>query len=698
MLACWLVRLAAAAAGAGELVMMAGSPHEADDQIGDYILVERIASLPRTHALTASSHFGDELVALESFGLLPEPNLPGPLELVPFDSKSWMRHVMSWSARLLGYAEPAQPDVLSAPPYYHLRKQVGKGGHGEVWRGVSSRAKRGVYAFVLKRISMDAEHEPSFRSGLREIHFGQKLQGVPHVSRFMEWFSADADGVLGETLSVEEPGVEAEGEGSAAKKSLWLVFADEGTSLHDLIYELRDIEPMCSGKGGCAGGRTGDAQASAAESAVAMRGERRSPPGPSEAAGGGEPAHGEDLRLPPPSQPRRHVPAALGAQPGARAASADAAAGLLAAAGASAPAPMAGGTARAAGENAVERAGRGGGGAHARGGAGRREHRARHEPPQPPPQPLKVLAPSALWRQLRTHERGLQVLRETLRQLFEAVADLHARRIVHRDLKPGNVIVRYDHPAADDADDADDAGNGSQSAAGAARGGRDGGGPDGDQSAHPWSARAPHITVRLIDFGSALDLDSLNNATLYPPDADPIQGETAAYQPPEVALHDGAPMRVRGAAYDLWSLGVLLLELLVGSADIFKPDKRTRAIIGLTLGNEPASVQRKAALAHAWERFGIFHQPAERSARPHGDAVGAEPDSEGTRQEARAAFFSAVKQLNPLPSFALPEAGIDLAWQLLQWDPSDRLSAAAALRHPFFTAAASSAEIVAYVR
>ena len=47
-------------------------------------------------------------------------------------------------------------------------------------------------------------------AGLRERHFGERLRGTPHVARFEDAF--------------EHGG------------SLWLVFVDEGFSLHDLLY------------------------------------------------------------------------------------------------------------------------------------------------------------------------------------------------------------------------------------------------------------------------------------------------------------------------------------------------------------------------------------------------------------------------------------------------------------------------------
>eukprot|EP00306_Pavlova_sp_CCMP459_P002937 CAMPEP_0185173390 /NCGR_PEP_ID=MMETSP1139-20130426/23368_1 /TAXON_ID=298111 /ORGANISM="Pavlova sp., Strain CCMP459" /LENGTH=45 /DNA_ID= /DNA_START= /DNA_END= /DNA_ORIENTATION= len=44
---------------------------------------------------------------------------------------------------------------MEAPAYYHLHRQMGKGGHGDVWRALSSRPKHGHTAFVLKRLVLD---------------------------------------------------------------------------------------------------------------------------------------------------------------------------------------------------------------------------------------------------------------------------------------------------------------------------------------------------------------------------------------------------------------------------------------------------------------------------------------------------------------------------------------------------------------
>lgn len=250
----------------------------------------------------------------------------------------------------------------------------------------------------------------------------------------------------------------------------------------------------------------------------------------------------------------------------------------------------------------------------------------------PSPMGFEV-GPSTFWYKMRTTVAGQEVLRQVVRQLLEGVAALHERGVVHRDIKPSNLVVRHE----------------------------DGG-----------------LTLRLIDFGSALDIASLADPTLYPQGADPCEGETEGYQPPEVALADDAPMAVRTAAYDLWSVGVVLLELVLGTSDVFVPDARTRAIIGLTLGDEPAHVQHQAALAHAWLRMGIYH------------AGGRDHWSAAEEAQAKATFFRAVQQSNPLPAFGVPETLLDLIWQFLQFQPARRMRAADALHHAYLTARAGA--------
>ena len=123
---------------------------------------------------------------------------------------------------------------------YILRGQIGRGGQGEVWRAVRAREKTdegnedygqsGLEdgTFILKRI-FSYRGRRVVESGWREVYFGELLKGYKHVSALIEYFTVTrnikyrhSDESIDETVPVTE---------------LWLVFADEGSSLHKFIYD-----------------------------------------------------------------------------------------------------------------------------------------------------------------------------------------------------------------------------------------------------------------------------------------------------------------------------------------------------------------------------------------------------------------------------------------------------------------------------
>jgi serine/threonine protein kinase len=96
-----------------------------------------------------------------------------------------------------------------------------RGRFGEVWRGVGHDELSGAnVSYVLKRLYLELSTDLHYESGMREIYFGQLLRerlpaATMRFARFVE------------SVEVNR---------RADRRDLFLVFRDEGVSLHDLIY------------------------------------------------------------------------------------------------------------------------------------------------------------------------------------------------------------------------------------------------------------------------------------------------------------------------------------------------------------------------------------------------------------------------------------------------------------------------------
>ncbi|RLN65301.1 hypothetical protein BBP00_00002941 [Phytophthora kernoviae] len=279
-----------------------------------------------------------------------------------------------------------------------------------------------------------------------------------------------------------------------------------------------------------------------------------------------------------------------------------------------------------------------------------------------------VLQPSRFWEKLRTDGRGESVLREIMHQLLQAVVALHARGITHRDIKPSNILLAIP-PAI--------------------------------------STSSPAMPlVKLADFGSAVDDYTLHN--LYAaaggtdtsaPSSGPSQTEeTREYQPPEVLFSDnGQPYDYTAPeAYDLWSVGVVFLEMLLGSPQVFLISPRERAKLDAVLdaqqrrrlhrqkrhGNEEGTDsgwRTKAYLLHVLTQEFCIFQPAPQQLRSLWDKYALVSEICHFGQ-----FKKTVIERDPLKRGLEDTWGLDLMWRLLQWHPAQRITAEQALQHAYF--------------
>ncbi|KAG0297975.1 dual specificity protein kinase kns1, partial [Dissophora globulifera] len=219
------------------------------------------------------------------------------------------------------------------------------------------------------------------------------------------------------------------------------------------------------------------------------------------------------------------------------------------------------------------------------------------------------------------------------RQLFNSVAFLHRQRLIHTDLKPENILLA-----------------------------------NGAYRLVPYK-KSPSKTrrvlldpeIRLIDFGSATFQDEHHSTVVC----------TRHYRAPEIILGLGWSY-----ACDIWSIGCILVEFLTGEALFQTHDNLEHlAMMEAVLGPIPDKLIR-ASHKSSQKYFvqGRLDYP-----------------NDETKRNSR----KYVKALRPLREYVVTtdktEEGVayasrffDLLRRLLAYDPAERITAAQALRHPYF--------------
>jgi len=178
--------------------------------------------------------------------------------------------------------------------------------------------------------------------------------------------------------------------------------------------------------------------------------------------------------------------------------------------------------------------------------------------------------------------------------------------------------------------------------------------------------------LRLADFGSGIDIaDPLR---LYPGSKPSKEDSSLGYAPPEVLF--GSEPYQEPKSYDLWSVGVVLLEIVLGSSDVFRLNGRARAKLEAKLGPDVSSETRKQALLLGAFMELCLHETTEQF--PTGTEVSLVQRCNETH------FDRELKRWDPLGQ------GVGNIWLtrlirgLLQWRPELRLSAKDALAHAYF--------------
>ncbi|MFS7975760.1 putative protein-serine/threonine phosphatase, protein kinase CMGC-GSKL family [Helianthus anomalus] len=269
---------------------------------------------------------------------------------------------------------------------------------------------------------------------------------------------------------------------------------------------------------------------------------------------------------------------------------------------------------------------------------------------------VRILHPSKWWRWLKTTKAGQEEMKNLIWQLLSALKACHDRNITHRDIKPENMIVCFEDR---------DSGRCLK------------GSPSGNET---------YITkMRIIDFGSAMDEFTIKH--LYGTAGPSRDEQTYEYMPPEAFLnatwyHGPSSITTK---YDMWSVGVVILELIIGSPNVFQIDAITRALLDQHLEGWNDGLKELAYKLRSFMELCIL-LPG--SSSKHLYTWGHNGKSSGSPASWKCSeefFASQIKSRDPL-KIGFPNVwALRLVRQLLVWDPEDRLTVDDALRHPYFT-------------
>ncbi|KAH7577592.1 hypothetical protein JRO89_XS01G0271400 [Xanthoceras sorbifolium] len=265
---------------------------------------------------------------------------------------------------------------------------------------------------------------------------------------------------------------------------------------------------------------------------------------------------------------------------------------------------------------------------------------------------VQVLRPSKWWQWLKTTEAGQEEMRNLIWQLLTALKSCHDRNITHRDIKPENMVVCFEDQ---------DSGRCLK------------GTPSVDKSVSP--------RMRIIDFGSAIDEFTLKH--LYGSTGPSRAEQTYEYAPPEAFLNASwyqGPTDIT-LKYDMWSVGVVMLEMILGSPNVFQISPLTRVLLDQRLEGWNDDLKDLAYKFRSLMELCILI-PGSSSKHKRATYQGGFLLASWKCSEE---FFSQqIKSRDPL-KIGFPNVwALRLVRQLLLWDPEDRLSVDDALQHPYF--------------
>jgi len=242
---------------------------------------------------------------------------------------------------------------------------------------------------------------------------------------------------------------------------------------------------------------------------------------------------------------------------------------------------------------------------------------------------------SNFWNWLREEEKGQIVMREIWRDILKGVEIIHERKTTHRDIKPSNIFINQDIRRA----------------------------------------------AVVGDFGNSVDTEVLKKYySMYGPSKNE---STLNYAPPEVIFGENPYSLTHPGSYDLWSVGVLFLEMWLGQSDVFELDKRVAARIDRHMLPEDGLDRKLRHLLISFMETCIYENFSE------GD-----PSFSVMSKACLQKLGIHVKRLDPLGR-GIDEDLLDLVQRLLQWNPMNRIEAEDALKHRCFQNLSKSGDVVA---
>ncbi|XP_057423128.1 uncharacterized protein LOC130717044 isoform X3 [Lotus japonicus] len=268
---------------------------------------------------------------------------------------------------------------------------------------------------------------------------------------------------------------------------------------------------------------------------------------------------------------------------------------------------------------------------------------------------VQILRPSKWWHWMKTTEEGQEEMRNLIWQLLLALKSCHDRNITHRDIKPENMVICFE-----------------------------------DQETGrclkeiPTTVNNFSTKMRIIDFGSGIDEFTLKH--LYGSTGPSRDEQTYDYTAPEALLNatwfQGSTSSTM--KYDMWSVGVVMLELVLGTPNVFQINALTRALLDRHLEGWNEDVKKLAYKLRSFMELCILVPGISGSASKKyhtTNQVGVSPASWKCSEE----FFSRqIKNRDPLKIGFSNVWALRLVRHLLLWDPEDRLSVDEALQHPYF--------------